>query len=50
MPKNYGGKLVEIFMQNAKSFNIHNKDIIDNNLVYSFTFDMQSIAQKAIKY
>ena len=40
--KNYGGKLVEIpYAKNAKSFNIHNKDIIDNNLVYSFTPDMR---------
>ncbi len=40
--KKYGGRLVEIpYAKNAKSFNIHNKDIVENNLVYSFTPDMR---------
>ena len=40
--KKYGGKLIEIrHEKNAKSFNIYNKDLNDNNLVYSFTPDMR---------
>ncbi len=47
--KKYGGKLIEIpHAKNAKSFNIHNKDITDNNLVYSFTPDMRRASLKKL--
>tara|TARA_A100001015_G_scaffold80901_1_gene89615 strand:+ start:625 stop:1944 length:1320 start_codon:yes stop_codon:yes gene_type:complete len=47
--KKYGGKLIEIpHEKNAKSFNIFNKDLIENNLVYSFTPDMRRASLKKL--
>ncbi len=47
--KKYGGKLIEIpHEKNAKSFNIFNKDLIESNLVYSFTPDMRRASLKKL--
>ena len=47
--KKNGGKLVEIpHAKNAKSFNIFNKDLVESNLVYSFTPDMRRASLKKL--
>ena len=47
--KKYGGKLIEIpHAKNAKSFNIHNKNFKDDDLVYSFTPDMRRSSIKKL--
>ena len=47
--KKYGGKLVEIpHEKNATSFNIHNENLMNNNLLYSFTPDMRRSSLKQL--